>query len=461
MTIQAMRPIAPKGAALQQILDNAFAETGVPGASLAVWRGNDIEVATAGSQDLRTGVPVTPATKFQAGSITKPLVAAVVMMMVDRNLLDLDRPVADYLPRLHASGNGEEQITARHLLVHNSGLDGDFLPKGRAYDADPARYVELLTGTNMLHPAGAEFSYCNAGYVVLAHLIETLAGLPWDKALHHWLAKPLGMESVALFPDPASADDLAWGHVTGAAGPEPQDAPYMVPAAFAPAGSALALTAADLTRFASLYFPKGRAPDTAPVLTSHAIRAMCTVEVPLPQPAFADAIGWGLGWCIYRYGGRTIFGHDGDTVGHFSFLRFDPITCEAVALLTNGGDARALADRLFASLLPRTDKAGTAPVEAMQPPDIEPENYVGRYLRAGRCLDIRATNGGLTARLSYDPAEGPFEPKCFPLEPVARHLFRARPPGSSTTYFRFGGFDGNGRAGTVFTGYRLLVREIQ
>src|SRR5215831_7057692 len=117
--------LATASTSLQQLLDDARAEAGVPGASLAVLRDDDITAAASGLLNLDTGVEATTDSLFQIGSITKVWTTTVVMQLVDEGLVELDAPVRRYIPDFRVADESvSEAVTVRHLLTHSSGIDG-------------------------------------------------------------------------------------------------------------------------------------------------------------------------------------------------------------------------------------------------------------------------------------------------------------------------------------------------
>jgi CubicO group peptidase (beta-lactamase class C family) len=98
----------------------------VPGMAIGVLRGGDVETYGFGVASLETEFPVRADTLFQIGSISKVFVATLVMQLVEQNKVDLDAPVATYLPELRlADEQAQQTITLRHTLTHTSGIYGD------------------------------------------------------------------------------------------------------------------------------------------------------------------------------------------------------------------------------------------------------------------------------------------------------------------------------------------------
>ncbi|HVE99055.1 MAG TPA: serine hydrolase domain-containing protein, partial [Mycobacteriales bacterium] len=150
--------------ALQARLDALRADSGVPGATAAVMRGDEVVEAASGVLDVETGRPVTTDTLFHLASVTKVYTATLVMTLVDEGRIDLDVPITTYLPTFSVPDpDAAKSLTMRHLLTHTSGIDGDkFDSFGRGDDA-LEQYVESCSTIGQVHPVGATWSYCNSG----------------------------------------------------------------------------------------------------------------------------------------------------------------------------------------------------------------------------------------------------------------------------------------------------------
>src|SRR4051794_14914607 len=171
-------------------LSELIAKHDVPGAQVAVLADGRIEDEPAGVLSRHTGVEVTTDSVFKIGSITKIWTATLVQQLVDEGVLDLDRPVRDYLPFTEA-------LTARQLLTHTSGMDANhFNATGRNDDAIE-KFVDSLADADHLFPPGTVFSYSNSGFVVLGRLVEVLRGKRFHDVLREHIATPLGLRTVA------------------------------------------------------------------------------------------------------------------------------------------------------------------------------------------------------------------------------------------------------------------------
>ncbi|MEU4393186.1 serine hydrolase domain-containing protein [Kribbella sp. NPDC023855] len=345
--------------------------TGVPGAVLGIWADGEQLVAPYGVLNRTTGLEVTADSVFQVGSISKIWTATLITQLVAEGKLNLDDTVVRLLPGAPI----DARITVRHLLTHQSGLDGDvFIDTGRGDDC-VERYVGLLGEVDQLFDPGTAYSYCNAGFVVLGRLIEVLDQRTWDASLQARLVEPLGLEHTMTLPEDAILHRSALGHMADGVPVKT----WNLPRSIGPAGL-VTQSAGDLLKFAQLHldqYAEMRAP-----------------QVPFPGGAEGvEAIG--TAWRLYDWSGRKLFGHDGTTIGQLAFLRIDPEARLAVCLLTNSVNAPALFDQLVSEVF--TDYVGVG-----APPRPEPiagaesgDQHVGVYERAGVRLEVERRDNRL------------------------------------------------------------------
>jgi CubicO group peptidase (beta-lactamase class C family) len=418
----------------------------VPGAALAVRRGDELLEAAAGVASLRTRVPATPETVFQIGSITKVYTTTLLMQAVDDGRIELDAPIRAYLPHLElADREAAATITVRHLLTHTSGIDGDFFQDTGRGDDCLERYVLACATLPQVHPPGAMFSYCNAGFVIAGRLVEVLRGTTWDRALRERLLDPIGAEATGSLPEEALLHSAAIGHLPDASGAWSVAPVWYLMRSNAPAGATPFATARDLAAFGQVHARGGVAADGTRVLSLDSARAMQTSQVVPP-----GGQGFGLGLMLEDWGGRRVIGHTGGTLGQASFLRVLPDENLAVALLTNGGNSPALYVKLFAEIF--GELAGIGPPRDPQPDPsvrIEPARFVGRFERLSLRVDVAERHGELvvTALGLRGLREPPAPPQRSHLRPITETRFAIDPPGPHLVGFAsFEDFDASGRA---------------
>jgi len=401
-------------------------EARVPGATLGIWSDEQEVLAAHGVLNRRTQVPVTGDSLFQIGSITKIWTTTMIMQLIDEGLLSLDMTVADALPgiRLGTTDIGG-RVTLWHLLTHTSGIDGDiFTDTGRGDDCIE-RYVDELAAAPSTFGVGAAYSYCNSGFVLLGRIIEVLDGQSWDESLRERLTGPLALTRTVTLPEEAILYRAAVGHHADGAAAHV----WGLPRSFGPAGLITA-TASDLLTFARLHLDGGIAPDGKRLLSEAAVSAMQQPQAAIPDFAMPGA-AIGLGWRLNDWGGRTIVGHDGDTVGQSAYLRIDPEARVAACLLTNSAESeslfRELFNEVFGSLVGVTMRAVPCP-GALVPegaghvgdvgvsggiggsggdgvlgldldhdlgPDLDLARHAGRYERTSRRFDVSVRDGQL------------------------------------------------------------------
>ncbi|GAB2560453.1 serine hydrolase domain-containing protein [Nocardia heshunensis] len=345
----------------------------VPGAQVAVLADGEITDAAAGLLNTATGVAATTDSVFQIGSVTKTWTSTLVMQLVDEGLVELDAPLRQYLPDFRVRDEqAAATITIRQLLGHTSGIEGDlFLDTGRGDDA-VERFVAAIADAEQVHRPGELFSYCNSGYVLLGRVLEVLRGKPFDAVLRERLVSPLGLTRVATDADEAILFRAAVGHLDAGPGGVARPTPiWALAASNSPAGARLAMSAADLARYARMQLAGGVTPDGTRLLPEAAITIMTTPHVELPDIGYGSH--WGLGWQLFDTAGSGLFGHDGSTFGQSAYLRIAPSAGVAIALLVNGGNATALFRDLVGELL--DEHAGISlPAPFVPPARLEPVN---------------------------------------------------------------------------------------
>jgi dipeptidyl aminopeptidase/acylaminoacyl peptidase len=427
----------------QQRLGELAERFSVPGAAVGIAHGDQLVELAQGVTNVDTGVPVTPDTLFQIGSITKVLTATVVMRLVDDGRLDLDKPVLSYLPELRlADPDATDRVTMRHLLTHTSGIDGDFLRDTGRGDDCLARYVAALAELPRNHPLGATFSYCNAGYSVAGRVIEVLTGQVWDEAMRELLFTPLGLTRTVTLPEEALLHRTAVGHRHEAGEPPRRTPVWALPRACGPAGI-INSTVGDVLAFARLHLAGGLTASGERLLPAEAIAAMRAWQAALPD-RHAEAGSWGLGWWSASWAGTRVFGHDGRTLGQTAYLRVLPEHDLALVLLTNGGFGDDLSELLMRDLVRELAGVEAPPPLAPppEPPEVDIGQYEGTYERTGVRLEIIRGEHGLRLRITrrYGLPGLDHPPEEHELVPVEEGVFAIRPPGAETwqpvTFYR-------------------------
>jgi CubicO group peptidase (beta-lactamase class C family) len=197
----------------------------VPGVSVAVINNGKIEWAKGyGVKEAGGNDPVTPATLFQAASVSKPVTALAALRLVEKGILDLDVPVNDKLASWKVPENefsAKEKVTLRRLLTHSAGLTVSGFPGYSVFEPIPTP-VQVLNGEKPANtPAvrsdmipGCQWRYSGGGFVVMQVLLADVTGRPFQEYMKTTVLDPLGMtRSTFAQPLPRDqADQAASGH---------------------------------------------------------------------------------------------------------------------------------------------------------------------------------------------------------------------------------------------------------
>ncbi len=193
---------------IETMLHEARADSAFSAAAVLVGRGTDIALAEAvGTPSWETDRRVTSRDLFDLASMTKVVATTTMaMLLVEEGLLELDRPVAEYLPGFGAAGKG--LVTVRDLLAHQSGLI-PFVPF-YAEGVRTARGVrERILGDSLVYAAGDDVRYSDFGPITLAWVMESITETPFDQLVTERIFEPLGMFNSGFRPNrPSSREDI-------------------------------------------------------------------------------------------------------------------------------------------------------------------------------------------------------------------------------------------------------------
>lgn len=144
------------------------------------------------------GVARTPRAVFLLASITKPMTATAVMILVDRGRLSLDDPVQKVIPEFRGGERGK--VLVRHLLTHTSGLP-DMLPEDTALrerHAPLTDFVQAACRTPLLFSPGTKVQYQSMGVLLAGEMVERVTRLPLREFMRREMFTPLGMQATSL-----------------------------------------------------------------------------------------------------------------------------------------------------------------------------------------------------------------------------------------------------------------------
>lgn len=221
---------------LEATVKRAIAENRIVGAVLIVRRNGELVYETAqGLADRESGRAMTVDAIFRLSSLTKPIVAAAILALVDAGKLQLDDPVTRYLPdfRPRLAEGATPDITLHHLLTHTSGLSSTNILTADEQAAGINRWrlatdeiMARIAALPLLFAPGTGWSY-GPGIDVLGVIAGKLVGGQPEDAIRRYVTDPLRMTDTRFgVTDPAR---LAAAYADGAGGPVLMGNPHMIP----------------------------------------------------------------------------------------------------------------------------------------------------------------------------------------------------------------------------------------
>jgi CubicO group peptidase (beta-lactamase class C family) len=322
--------------AIASIVNQARGESDIPGASVAVVRGDTVvHQSDYGVVDRTTERPVSDSTIFQLASATKIFAGVGVMMLQEEGRLALGDSIHAHLPDLPAAWRG---VTIRQAMSHTSGLPslidpqtGDLI-EGSTMEAawQAAKQKRLQDATTRT------WRYNQTGYEVVRRIIERRTEQSWEAFAEKRIFAPSGMRSTFFLGDPApDSSRVATPYREGYQAFDFNDAyEYYIPTA-----AGLFSTTGDLARFA-------RALGSNDLLGEAARETMWT-SAPFEESTIDAVEGYGIGWTVDEQDGHRRVWHSGGGKAVFMHYPDDALT---VIFLTNRAG--------FDVLTPTTEIAG-------------------------------------------------------------------------------------------------------
>lgn len=296
----------------------AWGDAGFSGAVAVVGPGDERCTLGYGEADREAGTPMTPDTTFSIGSITKSVTAAGIYELVDAGLLSVDDRAGDLVPGL---AGPVADVTVEQLLLHTSGLAGSI--GGDQEPLSEEQAIENLSGLELAFEPGSDFEYSNAGYTLLALVIEQMSGQPYRE---HTADEVLGGEGGFWDGEPAAPGPRAVGYLDE--GRSEVDGSFAGPHWAVDGNGSVAMTVPQLATWARALFE-------GELLTPESTEAITT-------PGFDDGDGTTEtpGWLVFDESlfGAPFFGSagGGGDLGHNAVVIWLPEQEQAVAMASNG-----------------------------------------------------------------------------------------------------------------------------
>lgn len=148
-----------------------------------------------GMADKENNISYMPNTVAPIGSVTKQFTATAILKLVELNKINLTDPLSNFFKDIPKD---KKDITIHQLLTHSAGLI-DGIGEGDFDNIPMEKYFKTLLRTKLLHHPGSQYAYSNAGYSILARIIELASGQDYEHFLNKYLFKPAGMKQTGYF----------------------------------------------------------------------------------------------------------------------------------------------------------------------------------------------------------------------------------------------------------------------
>lgn len=369
-------------------------EEGAPGIAIAILtREGALLTRSLGVQDLATRAPMTDTTRFLAGSISKAFTAAALLQLQEEGLVDLHRPVSDYLPWFKVR-SPYAPITLHHLLTHTAGL-----PRDRS-DLPSSPYTALaLKDREMSVPPGERFAYSNIGYQLLSLVAEEVEGRAFAEIIGARVLAPLGLRDTRAAVTQDGRLSVATGYQYLFDDRPPMPGQPLVPVAWGEntAGDAnIVTTVRDLAVFLRALLNQGRGASRM-LLQPASFARMVQRTVPAEELGAGEFYGYGV--VLGSIEGDPVLWHSGGMPGFRTMMLGDLDEGLGVVVLMNGpGNPRRLAEYSLRVLIAARRNRPLPPVPVAAAPEVIPgaADYAGRYAdSAGRTILLEATGDRL------------------------------------------------------------------
>lgn len=328
-------------------------DSALPGFSVAVLKKGEHEPVTMafGTARVENDVPMTPASVFKVGSLTKVYTATLIHKLIEDGRLDYTTTIDRFYPEFP---NGSH-ITVRHLLTHTSGIMEMLRLEAVATNPTkcwaPDELIAMAGAQPPFFAPGTNQMYCNTGYLILARIVEKVTGQTYEEQLRAVVFGKLDMKSLQPGTDTAVVSKMVGGYTSSPA--VQLWMPMMASIAIAKGTGNLLGTPCDIVRLVNLgEVLKNNVFDTLPL-------APLVLDDGKSTQYVADNGGWSTvqseldGCTLFIFGDPkiTVLGKLGSFPGFGTVYFYDRQTSFAVAISVNNERRITDAMRLGARIL--------------------------------------------------------------------------------------------------------------
>jgi CubicO group peptidase (beta-lactamase class C family) len=185
------------------------------GAVLVAENGKIVYKAAFGLANREWNIPNSVETKFMIGSVSKPLTAALILIQVQKGLIDLNKTIEDYLPEF--KNKPAARVTIKQLLSHSSGLPNydiikDFFPRISRQQFSREAYLKIFIDSALAFAPGSRYAYSSWGYFTLGCIMEKVTGKSYAQLMYADIFKPLDMRNSGSYDHTQIVQNRATGY---------------------------------------------------------------------------------------------------------------------------------------------------------------------------------------------------------------------------------------------------------
>jgi CubicO group peptidase (beta-lactamase class C family) len=340
------RSLAPdKVAAIEAAVAGEMEKQGIVGAAVGIIEGGEIVFLQGfGQADREKSLPVTVDTVFNWASNSKPLAAVAAMQLVEKELLDLDADVREYVPEFPDKGT---KITCRHILCHQSGIphysNGKVEGTTREYDTklpflDAVLALDTFNRSPLIFQPGEKVAYSSHAYILLSAAIQRAGKQPFHAQIEERIARPLGLKSLQLDVETNGQPNWSVGYIKDESGqvqPAEEDANYWKHGA-----GGYKSDIQDFVRWAQALINRR-------LLSEEGEKRLWSHQ----STAAGERTTWGLGFTLEEQGGLKV-SHGGKQDEATSRLVIYPRDKQGMVVMTNCGfaDTSAISTAVYKAM---------------------------------------------------------------------------------------------------------------
>lgn len=330
--------------ALDLFVSQEMQKANVPGLSITISRnGKAVYSRGYGLRNIEKREPATENTLYGVGSVTKSFTSMAIMQLAEEGLIDINKPVRDYLSDFHPD-EASEETTIAHLMSHSSGFPGlnaseimlfreverdtSYIPMSSFDD-----FMDFINGAagERHSPPGNRFFYWNEGYTILGKIIGDLSGKAYHEYIRDNILEPLGMKRATFFEKDAFGDlDHATPYYRELDGSNTPSRIADDTTDHAPGG--LVTSTVELSKYLSLWTSSSKKK----IVNDESLQELVNPRIETLFASHFDPVMYGYGWMsINHFLGKRLISHSGSVAASSGYVGFLPELNVSVAIGAN------------------------------------------------------------------------------------------------------------------------------